>query len=133
MARGGWSSRGRRTRRRSIRVPWEPGRPCYSVSLSFGVGAAKPQSSWPQAGVGPERRDENRRTGRYRHANQKEVWGEGWQGFAHLHSTVETGEPGPRGPWGGKGDARHGLVRGTPVQGIEPRFRVHVTLTNSKA
>ena len=37
------------------------------------------------------------------------------------------------GPWGGKGDARHGLVGGQPVEGFEPRSRVTVTLTNSKA
>src|SRR5207302_3806176 len=40
----------------------------------------------------------------------------GRQGIAHLHSTGEAGEPGPRGPWGGKGDVRHGLVSGTPAE-----------------
>ena len=57
----------------------------------------------------------------------------GTQGVAHLHSTGEAGEPGPRGPWGGKGDVRHGLVSGTPVEGFVPRSRVPVTLTDSKA
>ena len=57
----------------------------------------------------------------------------GTQGVAHLHSTGEAGEPGPRGPWGGKGDVRHGLVSGPPVEGFEPRCGVNVTLTDSKA
>jgi hypothetical protein len=43
------------------------------------------------------------------------------------------GEPVPRAPCRGKGDARHGLVGGTPVGGFVPRLRVHVTPTHSKA
>jgi len=57
----------------------------------------------------------------------------GTQGVAPVHSTVEAGEPGPRGPWGGKGGVRHGLVSGTPVEDSVPRSRVHITLTDSKA
>ena len=57
----------------------------------------------------------------------------GTQGVAPLHSTAEAGEPGPRGPWGGKGEVRHGLVSGTPVEGFVPQSRVHVTFTDSKA
>jgi len=57
----------------------------------------------------------------------------GTEEVAHLHSTVASGEPVPRGPWVGKGDVRHGLVGGTLDGGFEPRFRVHVTLTDSKA
>src|SRR6266404_8693249 len=57
----------------------------------------------------------------------------GTQGVAPLHSTAEAGEPGPRGPWGGKVEVRHGLVSGTPVEGFVPQSRVHVTFTDSKA
>jgi hypothetical protein len=57
----------------------------------------------------------------------------GTQGVAPLHSTAEAGEPGPRGPWGGKGEVRHGLVSGPPIEGFVPWSRVHVTLTDSKA
>src|SRR5271163_3569166 len=57
----------------------------------------------------------------------------GAQEVAHLHSTLEAGEPGPRGPWGGKGDARHGPVEGTPAGGIVSRSRVNATSTDSNA
>ena len=41
----------------------------------------------------------------------------GTQEVASPHSTVEAGEPGPQGPWGGKEAIRHGLVVGQPVEG----------------
>src|SRR5580658_712529 len=43
-------------------------------SRKTGVGAARPQSSWLQAGVGLVQKDERRRTGWYCHANDKEAW-----------------------------------------------------------
>ena len=63
----------------------------------------------------------------------KHLAARGAQGVAHPHSTVEAGEPGPRGPWGGKGDARQGPVLGTPSGGTVLRPWVNATITDSKA
>ena len=133
-ARGVRSGRGRRTRHRSTRVAWEPWETLIdSASISTGVGVARPQSSWPQAGVGPEWRDEHRRTGRYRRANDKEARREGRRESERLIVPLGAGEPVRRGPCRGKGTPRGGTVGGQQVGDFEPRGAVHVTPAGSRA
>ena len=53
------SRRGPRTRHRHTRVPQELGTPCDSTGMT--AWGSRPPYPRPQAGVGPERRDEDRR------------------------------------------------------------------------
>ena len=54
---------------------WEA--PDVSLSINVGVGGAKPETSWPPAGVGPRGKDEDRRTGGYRQTKATKCGGTG--------------------------------------------------------
>ena len=97
-----------------------PGNLGDPTAPSRNTGVERPDRNAPgsQVGVGPDERDEDRRTGGYRRPKDNEGRREGWSGVGHLHSTVEAGEPTPRGPWGGKGGVGSGAVSGNLCGGL---------------
>jgi hypothetical protein len=132
LSRNGRARRGLRAGRRHIRVPQELGRPVTSPGVMFrnwGPDSA-PQARGCAFWTGGSETT-GAPPGIAKRRKRSAV--RGTAGVAHLHSTVEAGEPVPRGPWGGKGDARQGPVGGTPARGFVPWSRVNVTLTDSEA
>jgi hypothetical protein len=85
--------------------------PIVSRSITVGVGLPSPK---PQA-PGRRRAVWERRTqarGRVSPSEGNEARREGRWGVGAPHSTVEPGEPYPKGPWGGKGAPGHRTVGG---------------------
>jgi hypothetical protein len=132
LSRKGRARRGLRAGRRHIRVPQELGRPGSSPGVIFRCWGpdnepqARGYAFWT---AGSETTDAPPGIAKRR----KRSAVRGTAGVAHLHSTVEAGEPVPRGPCGGKGDVRQGPVWGTPARGLVPWSRVNVTPTDSEA
>ena len=83
-----------------------------------GVGAARPQSSWPQAGVGPDGRARTQRTGGYRRANRKEAWWEGRRESEHLIVPLKQGNASRADPGEGRGCLVVDLSAGSQCQDL---------------
>jgi hypothetical protein len=115
----GRARRGRRAGRRHTRVSQELGRPGSSPGVIFrqwgpdNEPLARGRAFWT-AGSETTGAPPGIAKRRKRSAVR------GTPGVAHLHSTVEAGEPIPRGPCGGKGDARHGPLGGNPMGALYP-------------
>jgi hypothetical protein len=130
LSRQGRARRGLRAGRRHKRVPQELGRPVSSPGVM--LRSWRPDYELQARGcafwtVGSETTGAPPGIAKRRQRSAVR----GTAGVAHLHSTVEAGEPVPRGPCGGKGDVRQGTVGGTPAGGFVPWSRVNVTPTDS--
>jgi len=104
------SCRGQRAGHRHIRVPQELGTPLRfhlcEMLAAWGCQTQKPpaaESASDSVGV-----TNAGARGGHRHVKENETWRVGREGFGAPHSTVESGERGPREPGGGKGVSASG-------------------------
>src|SRR5439155_17657461 len=126
------SRRGRRTWRKHTKAPQELGRPWTSPGAIFRHGDRIMNHRPAVVRSGPQGAND-RRSAWYRQAKHNEARREEGRESHIFIVPVKQGNLDRRGPWGGKGDVRHGLVSGTPAEDSAPRSRVHVTLRDSKA
>src|SRR5436190_5530864 len=96
-------------------------------------GVASPKAPGPLAGVGPNGRDEHRRTGWYRQAKETKCGGKDGRTSERLIVPWKQGNGNPAGPWGGKGTLSHGPVGRKHGECIGTRSRVNETTTDSGA
>jgi hypothetical protein len=110
---------GRRTGRRHRWVPRELGR-SWIVSRRFSpaVGDRLTNPRPAVARLGPQG-SETTGAAPGSATRRKRSAVRGTQEVAQPHSTTEVGEPVPRGPHGGKGAVRQGLVSGQPGGGLD--------------
>src|SRR5207247_10740426 len=104
--------------------------PGASAATPSGVELPTPKCPGRVAGVGPRRRDEDRRTVRYRVREGNEAGRDGRSGVGAFRSTDEAGELASRGPGGGKGRPSHRTVGGKHDRGIGTGDRVNATSTD---
>jgi hypothetical protein len=132
-ARGDRSRRGRRTWHRSIRVAWEPGRPCGSISIVVGAeGQPNPKVPGPRPASGLAGANTGARDGTANRTT-KEGRLDGPQGVGAPHSSVGGRGTCATGTLPSEGGASSRNGRWATGRGLRAPGAVHATPAGSRA
>jgi hypothetical protein len=132
-ARGDRSRRGRRTRHRSTRVPWEPGRPCGSISTTVGAeGQPNPKVPGPRPASGLSGANTGARDGTAKRSSS-EARSDGPQGVGVPHSSVGGRGTCATGTLPSEGGTSPRNCRWATGRGLRTPGAVHDTPASSRA
>lgn len=126
------SCRGRRTGHRHMRILQEPGTSCRSHAHDPD-GSYRTTNSRPTGCAFAARRSETQTHDVVSPREGNRVRREKRQEIGAPHSTAESGERVPPGPWGGKGVPGHGTAGGQHGGCSVTQSRVNVTAADSGA